>query len=215
MHENDHHGHASRSLLRVRCCPVGGAAVAALTVPLRAVSDRRTRSLRGQRGRQDRRLGGHLDRQLLDSHPETNQALTTISQQPAGPQSLAALKTYFDANPQAGKDMQQLQQPLVSLSGRCKLPITLPQLMGLMQAAQAQGGALPSGGLPGGLQAAQTVGVPGAVLPAQPSPASAVTPGSRPAARSGDDRDPLAVPSRGRARWQRAELQISELLTIG
>ena len=51
----------------------------------------------------------------LDSHPETNQALTTISQQPAGPQSLAPLKTYFDANPQAGKDMQQLQQPLSNL----------------------------------------------------------------------------------------------------
>lgn len=115
----------------------------------------------------------------LDSHPETNQALTTISQQPAGPQSLAPLKTYFDANPQAGKDMQQLQQPLVSLSGRCKLPITVPQLMGLMQAGQAQGGALPSG-LPGGLQAAQNVAVSGAVLPAQPSPASAVTPGSGP-----------------------------------
>ena len=45
----------------------------------------------------------------LDSHPQTNQALTTISQQQAGPQSLAALKNYFDANPQAGKDMQQLQ----------------------------------------------------------------------------------------------------------
>ena len=50
----------------------------------------------------------------LDSHPETNQALTTISQQQAGPQSLGAIKTYFDANPQAAKDMQQLQQPLVT-----------------------------------------------------------------------------------------------------
>jgi hypothetical protein len=38
----------------------------------------------------------------LDTHPQTNQALTTIAQQQAGPQSLAALKTYFDANPQAG-----------------------------------------------------------------------------------------------------------------
>jgi hemophore len=113
----------------------------------------------------------------LDSHPETNQALTTISQQQAGPQSLAAVKSYFDANPQVGKDMQQLQQPLVSLSTRCKLPISLPQLMGLMQAAQ-QGG-LP-GGLPGALQTAQTVGVPGAALPASPSPASAVTQGSGP-----------------------------------
>jgi hemophore len=115
----------------------------------------------------------------LDSHPETNQALTTISQQQAGPQSLGAVKTYFDANPQVAKDMQQLQQPLVGLSTRCKLPISLPQLMGLMQAAQQQGGALP-GGLPGALQAAQTVGAPGAALPASPSPASAATQGSGP-----------------------------------
>jgi hemophore len=120
----------------------------------------------------------------LDSHPETNTALTTISQQQAGPQSLVALKTYFDANPQAGKDMQQLQQPLVNLSTKCKLPLTLPQLMGLMQSAQSQAGPLPGGGLPsglpGGLPPAQTVGAPGTVLPAQPSPASTVTQGNGP-----------------------------------
>jgi len=118
----------------------------------------------------------------LDSHPQTNQALTTISQQQAGPQSLGAVKTYFDANPQVAKDMQQLQQPLVNLSTRCKLPVSLPQLMGLMQAAQQQGGALP-GGLPGALQAlqtAQTLGAPSAALPASPSPASAVTQGNGP-----------------------------------
>jgi hemophore len=115
----------------------------------------------------------------LDSHPQTNQALTTISQQQAGPQSLGAVKTYFDANPQVAKDMQQLQQPLVNLSTRCKLPVSLPQLMGLMQAAQQQGGALP-GGLPGALQTAQTLGAPGAALPASPSPASAATQGNGP-----------------------------------
>ena len=38
----------------------------------------------------------------LDSHPQTNQALTTISQQQGGPQSLGALKNYFDANPAGG-----------------------------------------------------------------------------------------------------------------
>jgi heme-binding protein len=113
----------------------------------------------------------------LDSHPQTNQALTTISQQQGGPQSLGALKAYFDANPQVGKDMQQLQQPLVNLSGRCKLPITIPQLMGLMQAAQQQGTALPTG-LPGGQPAAQPVGVPGTAVPAQRAPASAVTQGA-------------------------------------
>jgi hemophore len=130
----------------------------------------------------------------LDSHPETNTALTTISQQQAGPQSLVALKTYFDANPQASKDMTQLQQPLVNLSTKCRLPLTLPQLMGLMQGAQSQAGALPGatlpgatspgatlpGSLPGALQTAQTVGTPGAASTVQPSPASAVTQGPGP-----------------------------------
>lgn len=115
----------------------------------------------------------------LDSHPQTNQALTTISQQQAGPQALGAVKTYFDANPQVAKDMQQLQQPLVNLSTRCKLPVSLPQLMGLMQAAQQQGGALP-GSLPGASQTTQTLGAPGAALPTSSSPASAVTQGDGP-----------------------------------
>jgi hemophore len=74
----------------------------------------------------------------LDAHPDTNTALTTISQQPAGAQSLGALKNYFDANPQAAKDMQALQSPLVGLSTTCKLPLTLPQVMGLLQGAQSQ-----------------------------------------------------------------------------
>jgi hemophore len=115
----------------------------------------------------------------LDTHPQTNQALTTISQQQAGPSSLGAIKTYFDANPQAAKDMQQLQQPLVNLSTRCKVPISLPQLMGLLQAAQQQGGAL-AAGLPGAQQSAQTAVVSGAAPPASPSPASAVTQGGGP-----------------------------------
>lgn len=101
----------------------------------------------------------------LDSHPETNQELTTLSQQQAGPQSLGALKNYFDANPAVAKDMQQLQQPLVSLSGRCNLPITIPQLLGLMQAAQSQGG-----GVPG---AAQAVSVPAVVQGTGPLPGPA------------------------------------------
>jgi hemophore len=141
----------------------------------------------------------------LDSHPQTNAALTTISQQQGGPQSLVALKTYFDANPQASKDMEQLQQPLVNLSTKCRLPLTLPQLMGLMQGAPGAlpGGtlpgatpgttlpgvtlpgttpntALPGSSLPGALQTAQTVGTPAGALPVQPSPASAATQGSGP-----------------------------------
>jgi heme-binding protein len=154
----------------------GGAAVAALAVPsATAATDPCAAS------EVARTIGSVAisTGNYLDTHPQTNQALTTISQQQAGPQSLGAIKSYFDANPQVAKDMQQLQQPLVNLSTRCKLPVSLPQLMNLMQAAQQQGGAL-TGSLPGAVQSAQTAGVPGAALPASPSPASAVTQGSGP-----------------------------------
>ena len=154
----------------------GGAAVAVLAVPsATAASDPCAASeLAKTVGSVAMSMGTYLD-----SHPQTNQALTTISQQQAGPQSLGAVKSYFDANPQAAKDMQQLQQPLVGLSARCRLPVSLPQLMGIMQGAQQQGTALP-GGLPGALQTAQTMGVPAAAAPASPSPASPGTQGSGP-----------------------------------
>jgi heme-binding protein len=100
----------------------------------------------------------------LDSHPDTNAALTLAAQQ-QGPQAIAATKAYFDAHPQAGKDLQAIQQPLTGLSGRCKLPITLPQLLQLVQGAQQ--------GLPGA--AALPVGGPVATGPlpgpAAPTPA--------------------------------------------
>jgi hemophore len=154
----------------------GGAAVAALSVPsATAATDPCAASeLARTIGSVATSTGTYLD-----SHPETNQALTTISQQQAGPQSLGAVKSYFDANPPVAKDMQQLQQPLVSLSSRCRLPISLPQLMGLMQAAQQQGGALP-GGLPGAPQSAQSMTVPSVALPGTPSPATVATQGTRP-----------------------------------
>src|SRR5438034_5733319 len=112
---------------------VGGAAVSALAVPsATAASDPCAASeLAKTVGSVATSTGNYLD-----AHPQTNQALTTISQQQAGPQSLGAIKSYFDANPQVAKDMQTLQQPLANLSTRCKLPISLPQLMGLIQAAQ-------------------------------------------------------------------------------
>ena len=110
----------------------------------------------------------------LDGHPETNQAMTTVLQEPAGPQSVNSLKGYFDANPKAASDMQTIALPLAGLSSRCKMPISLPQVLGIMQGAQ---GALP-GGLPAGLPnaAAQAVSgaqgaVPGGVPAAAPGPA--------------------------------------------
>jgi hemophore len=91
----------------------------------------------------------------LDAHPETNQAMTAALQQQAGPQSLATLKSYLDANPKVSGDMQTIAQPLTGLSTQCKLPITMGQAMGLMQQAQGAGG-LPS--LPGGAAGTPSTG---------------------------------------------------------
>src|SRR5947209_7210972 len=106
----------------------------------------------------------------LDSHPETNQSMTTMLQQQAGPQSLTGLKSYFEANPKVAGDMTSFAQPLTNLSTQCKLPITIPQAMGMMQQAQGAAGGLPGGlpGLPGGggaPAAAPPAGAPGAMLP--------------------------------------------------
>jgi heme-binding protein len=89
----------------------------------------------------------------LDGHPETNQAMTSVMQQPAGPNSVTSLKSYFDANPKAASDLQTIASPLAGLSSRCKMPISLPQVLGFMQSAQ---GAIP-GGVPGGLPGAAQV----------------------------------------------------------
>lgn len=162
-------------------CAAGGAAVAALTMPSTPLTPSATAAPDPCAASEVARTIGSVATSTgnyLDAHPQTNQALTTISKQQAGPQSLAALKAYFDANPQVGKDMQQLQQPLATLSGRCKLPLTLPQLIPLMQAGQQApvGPSLPEG-LPGGLPAAQTVGAPAVVSPAQSSVATSISQG--------------------------------------
>jgi hemophore len=159
-------------------CAAGGATVYALTVP---PSPSATAAPDPCAASQVAKTVGSVANSTgtyLDSHPQTNQALTRISQQQGGPQSLAALKAYMDANPQVAKDLQTLQRPLTDLAGQCQLPITIPQVLGLMQNAQ-QGGQLP-GGLPGSLPGAQTVGVPGSALPAQSSPASATIQGTGP-----------------------------------
>jgi heme-binding protein len=109
----------------------------------------------------------------LDAHPDTNAAMTRVLQQQAGPQSFDTLKSYFAANPKAAGDLQTIAQPLTGLSTQCKLPISLPQAMGLMQQAQGAAG-LP--GLPGGSPAgaagppppSATPSVPAAPAPGQP-----------------------------------------------
>jgi len=109
----------------------------------------------------------------LDSHPETNQTMTTLLQQQAGPQSLTSLKSYFESNPKVAGDMTSIAQPLSNLSMQCKLPITIPQAMGLMQQAQGAAGGLPAnaaGALPLGGTAATPPAATGPVPPAATNP---------------------------------------------
>lgn len=111
----------------------------------------------------------------LDHHPETNQAMTSVMQAQSSPGSVSALNTYFDTNPGAKNDIENLTAPLTDLAAKCKLPITLPQMLGIMQAVQGQGG------LPGGTGSPAVIGVPGpgAVAVPRPGPAPAtVAPGS-------------------------------------
>lgn len=92
----------------------------------------------------------------LDSHPETNQVMTGALQQQPGPQTLANLKSHFEANPKVQDDLAKIIAPVQEVGDQCKLAVSLPQMLGLLQAVQAQGG-LPGGGLPGAL--------PGGALP--------------------------------------------------
>ncbi|MCV7382929.1 hemophore [Mycolicibacter longobardus] len=91
----------------------------------------------------------------LDSHPETNQVMTGALQQQPGPQTLANLKSHFEANPKVQDDLAKIIAPVQEVGDQCKLAVSLPQVLGLLQAVQAQGG-LP-GGVPGAL--------PGGALP--------------------------------------------------
>ncbi|WP_163796283.1 hemophore [Mycolicibacterium sediminis] len=178
---------ARRGLLGVfAVTAAGGAAVAAVAVPGAVSAPSATAATDPCAASEVAKTIGSVATSTgtyLDAHPETNTALTTISQQQGGPQSLVSLKTYFDANPQAADDLKKLQAPLTTLSGRCKLPLTLPQLLGLMQTAQSQGGAVAGavpGGLPAGAPSAQTVGVPGATAPAVQAPRPAPRLGTGP-----------------------------------
>jgi hemophore len=104
----------------------------------------------------------------LDAHPETNQTMTAMLQQQGGPESM---KSYFAANPKVAADMGSITQPLTSVSTQCKLPISIPQAMGLMQ--QGAGGVPPSGppALAPGSAAASPVRAGLGNSPAPPAPA--------------------------------------------
>lgn len=76
----------------------------------------------------------------LDSHPETNQVVTGALQNPPSPQSIGAVNAYFNANPKVQSDIQTVTAPLGELTTKCRLSVGLPEVLGLLQAAQDQTG---------------------------------------------------------------------------
>ncbi|ORA09502.1 hemophore [Mycobacterium arosiense] len=113
----------------------------------------------------------------LDSHPQTNQTMTAMLQQQAGPQSVNGLKSYFEANPKVAGDMTSIAQPLSNLSLQCKLPISIPQALGMVQQAQGAAGGLPA--FPGNPAPASPLGGTTGGAPAaapQPAPPAATSP---------------------------------------
>src|ERR1700761_3576080 len=115
----------------------------------------------------------------LDSHPETNQTMTSMLQQQAGPQSMTGLKSYFEANPKVAGDMTSIAQPLTNLSVQCKLPISPSQALGIMQQAQGAAGGLPSlpGNAAGALRGGGTARPPPAATNPLPGPSRGNTVG--------------------------------------
>jgi hemophore-related protein len=73
----------------------------------------------------------HNISQYLQAHPDTDQALADVAKQsPFSAQS--AFTAYFDAHPQEGSDLHNLQQPLVNLSNQCGFQVTPGQVMGAL-----------------------------------------------------------------------------------
>jgi hemophore len=173
-----------RSLYGVfAACTLGGAVAAAMALPSATAAPNPCAASEIARtiGSVSTNTGNYLD-----AHPETNTALTTAAQQPA-PQALTSMKSYVDANPQVSKDLQTLQQPLVGVSTQCKLPITLPQVLQMMQGV-AQNGQLPGGAtLPGAQPSPLGAASPAAGTPAQPAQVP-VTTGPLPGPSTGASR---------------------------
>ena len=212
---SDHHGAASQFLRGVRCLRsrrCGGGRRSG-TAPVGDRRDRiRARPARspGPWARWPTSTGNYLD-----SHPQTNQALTTISQQQGGPQSLGALKTYFDANPQAGKDMQ-------AAAAAADEPVRPVQAADHHSAAAGPDAGRAAAGRRTAVGFARQ-GCPPHRLSAfqaprcraQRPPASAVSPGARTASRAPPRCLPASLGDARSAAGEAAELQFPDFLTIG
>ncbi|MDT5387612.1 MAG: heme-binding protein [Mycobacterium sp.] len=63
----------------------------------------------------------------LQTHPQTNQALTDIAKQ-TPTEAQASYATYFADNPKVADDLKGLQQPVTELNSQCGIQSTSNQL---------------------------------------------------------------------------------------
>jgi hemophore-related protein len=68
----------------------------------------------------------------LAAHPQTNQELTDIAQQPAE-QADQAFQVYFDRNPQVENELQAINQPATDLSAQCGITVTPTPISEVLQ----------------------------------------------------------------------------------
>jgi hemophore-related protein len=68
----------------------------------------------------------------LAAHPQTNQELTDIAQQPVG-QAEQAFQAYFDRNPQIENELQAINQPATDLSVQCGITVTPTPISEILQ----------------------------------------------------------------------------------
>lgn len=61
----------------------------------------------------------------LQTHPQTNQALTDIAKQ-MPTEAQASYATYFEANPKVADELKGIQQPATQLTSQCGIQPTAP-----------------------------------------------------------------------------------------
>jgi hemophore-related protein len=68
----------------------------------------------------------------LAAHPQTNQELTDIANQPSY-LAKGAYQVYFDANPQIADDLQAINQPVSDLLPQCGIIVTPTPISEILQ----------------------------------------------------------------------------------
>ncbi len=68
----------------------------------------------------------------LAAHPQTNQELTDIANQPSD-QARQAYQAYFDSNPQIANDLQAINQPASDLLAQCGVTVTPTPISEILQ----------------------------------------------------------------------------------